>query len=153
VVAIGHSAGGQLAVWAAGRHTLPAAALGAAPRVRVHGVVSQAGVLDLVTASAQGLGGTAVSDLMGGTPAQVPARYAIGDPVELVPIGVPVRCVHSATDGVVPLSQSQQYIAAATKVGDDATLIPVTGDHFALINVDSSAWRAVVALVPSLISG
>ena len=63
VVAIGHSAGGHLAAWAAGR---------AQPRVAITGVVSQAGVLDLVRCANEGTGGTAAVDLMGGAPAQLP---------------------------------------------------------------------------------
>ena len=81
VVAVGHSAGGQLAAWAAGRGRLPAAAPGSAPRVRLSGVVSQAGVLDLLTAARTGVGGSAVPDLLGGTPAQTPSVTAIADPL------------------------------------------------------------------------
>ena len=47
IVAIGHSAGGHLAAWAAARPRLPGCAPGAAPRVPVTAVVSQAGVVDL----------------------------------------------------------------------------------------------------------
>ena len=50
VVAVGHSAGGHLATWAAGRTCLPASSPGSSPRVPVTAVVSQAGVLDLGTA-------------------------------------------------------------------------------------------------------
>ncbi|MDT5138019.1 MAG: hypothetical protein QOD58_2281 [Mycobacterium sp.] len=51
VVALGHSAGGQLAGWLASRR-------GGA--VTLTGVVLQAGVLDLVRGSAEGLGGGAI---------------------------------------------------------------------------------------------
>ena len=68
VVAVGHSAGGQLAAWLAARPTLPAGAPGADPVVRLRGVVSQAGVLDLVDASAHGVGRGAVEDLLGARP-------------------------------------------------------------------------------------
>ncbi len=66
VITLGHSAGGQLAAWAASRRGtgLP----GGAPRVRVTATVPQAGVLDLRTAATEGLGGTAVPDLLGGMP-------------------------------------------------------------------------------------
>ena len=58
VIAVGHSAGGHLAVWAAGRAKLPAGAPGAAPVVEIAGAVSLAGVLDLSTA-ARGKSGAA----------------------------------------------------------------------------------------------
>src|SRR5947209_11949587 len=51
---LGHSAGGQLALWAAGRERLPAAgaqALGGAPRTPIERVISLAGVCDLAGAS------------------------------------------------------------------------------------------------------
>ena len=51
VVAVGHSAGGQLAFWAAARPTLPVDAPGASPRVVIGAAVSQAGVLDLALAA------------------------------------------------------------------------------------------------------
>lgn len=70
VVAIGHSAGGQLAAWAAGRSRLPVSAPGRNPRVTVSALVSQAGVLDLTTAALTGVGGNAEADFLGGTPAQ-----------------------------------------------------------------------------------
>ena len=51
VVAVGHSAGGHLALWAASRPTLPADAPGADPRVAIGAAVSQAGLLDLTPRS------------------------------------------------------------------------------------------------------
>src|ERR1700677_3928295 len=58
VVAIGHSAGGHLAAWAAGREKLPTDAPGAAPRVTLRGMISQAGVLALTDCAREGVGGT-----------------------------------------------------------------------------------------------
>ncbi len=153
VVAIGHSAGGQLAVWAAGRAALPRAAPGSAPRVRLSGVVSQAGVLDLLTAARTAVGGTAVPDLMGGTPQQHPDRYREGDPIEQVPLDVPVLCLHSRADANVPFAQSTAYVAAATRAGAHATLHETTGDHFTLIDTGSSAWTAARDAVPDLMAG
>lgn len=153
VVAIGHSAGGQLAAWAAGRARLPASAPGHAPRVAVTAVVSQAGVLDLATAEAQGVGGTAESDFLGGTPASVPERYATADPIAQVPLPVPVLCVHSRADQAVPFAQSTAYVAAARAAGATANLTEVQGDHFALIDPRSAAWMTVVAALPGLFAG
>jgi acetyl esterase/lipase len=52
VVGLGHSAGGQLAVWAAARTKFPAGSPGARPKVKLLAVVSQSGVLDLAAAVA-----------------------------------------------------------------------------------------------------
>lgn len=140
VVAVGHSAGGHLAVWAAGRGGLPAGAPGSDPVVELAGVVSQAGVLDLTAAAEQGVGGTAAPDLIGGTPQQHPDRYRLADPALAVPLGVRVVCVHSPEDALVPIEQSRRYVAAATAAGGDARLVEVDGDHFAVIDPSSPAW-------------
>ena len=105
VVAIGHSAGGHLAAWATGRAALPLAAPGSRRGSRVTGVVSQAGVLDLRTGAARSVGGTAIPDLLGGLPDEVPERYDSADPMAAVPLPVPVVCVHSRADKSVPISQ------------------------------------------------
>ena len=147
VVGLGHSAGGQLAVWAASRD---ASTPGGRPRVKLHAAVSQAGVLQLARAAESGLGGTAVPDLVGGMPDRLPERYALVDPSRRVPIGVPVRCVHGTGDTTVPLSQSSGFVRAAREAGDDAELVTVPGDHFALIDSTTAAWRRTVRVLDDL---
>jgi len=144
VVAVGHSAGGQLAAWAAGRDRLPASAPGASPRVRLTAVVAQAGVLDLHTAATTNVGGTATIDLLGGTPQTVPQRYAWTDPIRQVPLTVPVVCVHSRGDDTVPFRQSETYVAAGRAAGADVELVEVEGDHMAHRDPSSPAWAVVV---------
>ncbi|MDT4940392.1 MAG: hypothetical protein QOJ34_481 [Pseudonocardiales bacterium] len=141
VVAVGHSAGGHLAVWAAGR---PAAG------VRLTAAVAQAGVLDLVGAHQQGLGRGAVADLLGGGPAAVPERYAAADPLGAAPLTVPVLCVHAGADDIVPISQSESYVAAAA---GRATLCEVPGDHFTVIDPQHESWAAVRSALPDLLAG
>ena len=132
VAVVGHSAGGQLAVWVAGRR-------GAA--VPVVGVVSQAGVLDLVAASRLGLGSRAADRLLGGSPAQVPDRYASASPLARIPIGVPVTLVHGLDDDTVPVEQSDVYAAAARAAGDVVVEHRLPGvEHFSLIDPASDAW-------------
>jgi acetyl esterase/lipase len=144
VVAIGHSAGGHLAAWAAGRARLPAEAPGFSPRVSLTGVVAQAGVLDLRTGADTGVGGTAIPDLIGGMPEDVPDRYDWADPMAAVPLPVPVVCVHSRSDDSVPFAQSVAYVAAARRAGGVAELLEFDGDHMAHIDPGSRAWDSVV---------
>jgi acetyl esterase/lipase len=144
VVAIGHSAGGHLATWAAGRAGLPATAPGSSPRVSLTAVVAQAGVLELRRAAATHVGGQASQDLLGGGPDVVPERYALADPTARVPLPVPVVCVHSRADESVPFSQSESYVAAATAAGGEAELVEFEGDHMAHVDPTSAAWAAVV---------
>ena len=60
----------------------------------------------------------------------------------------PVVCVHGDADTVVPLDQSQRYVAAAAAARGDARLRVVPGaDHFAVIDPAQPAWTAVRAEV------
>ncbi len=152
VVTVGHSAGGQLAVWAGARPKLPLTAPGAQPKVKVTAAVSQAGVLDLATAARTGVGGTAEADLLGGSPDQLAYRYRLADPIELLPILTPVLCVHSRDDQNVPFVQSTAYVNAAKDLGSEASLIEVAGDHYALIDPSSHAWAVVVDALPRLLA-
>lgn len=142
VAVVGHSAGGHLALWLAGRSRLPAGAPGAggvAPAL----AVAQAPVAALVDAARLGLGDGAAAELVDGAPDDVPERYATADPVAMVPTGVRTVCLHSETDEVVPLAQSQSYVDVARAAGDDATLRLVTGDHFAHLDPRSPALAAL----------
>ena len=144
VTVIGHSAGGHLAAWAAGRGRLPAGAPGAAPRVAVTAAVLQAGVLDLTAAVAADLGAGATVGFLGGAPPEVPDRYAIADPVRLLPTGVTVLCVHGEADTTVPLDQSERFAEAARAAGDTVEVVVVPADHMAVIDPAGEAWRRTV---------
>jgi len=137
LVVIGHSAGGHLAAWAAGRSRLPSGAPGADPRVRVTAAVLQAGVLDLGLAHEQRLGNGAVRDFLGADPADVPAA----DPARLLPTGAALLCVHGAEDETVPLSQSERYAQLAAAAGDPIEVRVVPGDHMSVIDPTGEAFR------------
>lgn len=155
VVAIGHSAGGHLAAWAAGRSKLPQGAPGAPDGGRafvpVTGVIAQAGVLALADCAREGVGGTAAPDLMGGGPDELPDEYALVDPIAAVPVAAPVLCLHSRADANVPYSYSERYVAAATAAGGQATLRQLSGDHFTLIDPASADWAVAIAALPALL--
>lgn len=153
LVAIGHSAGGHLAVWAAGRQRLQPGEPGAAPVVHVAGVVSQAGVLDLVTAARTGVGRTAVVDLLGAAASAEPQRWRVADPMAHLPIPAPVVCVHAPDDQDVPIAQSRAYVAAATAAGGTSRLIVASGDHYTLIDPRSPDWLIVVDVLAELAGG
>lgn len=139
VVTIGHSAGGHLAVWAAGREQVSRTEWNS-PTVAVTAAVSQAGVLDLETAHASGVGGGTVAELIG---EPTPARFADTDPLAQAPLDIPVLCVHATGDDTVPISQSEEYVA----VSPQAELRAVSGDHFTVIDPSSDAWRDTVEWV------
>lgn len=144
LVLVGHSAGGQLALWGAGRHRLPAGATGARPAARPAAVVSLAGVCDLAEAARAETGAGAVPDLLGGMPDDVPERYATASPVMLVPLGVPTLLVHGDADDRVPVEQSRRYARRAAAAGDAVELVELPGvGHREVIDPATPAWREV----------
>lgn len=144
VVTLGHSAGGHLAVWAAGLTTLDDDRW--RPRVPVTGAVSQAGVLDLRGAIDQGLGGGAVTNFLGDSG----EALDVADPLARVPLDVPVTCIHGRDDTVVPIVQSQTYVEAARTKGGTADLVTVDGDHFALIDPSTPSWERTLEILEGL---
>lgn len=143
VATVGHSAGGQLALWAAGRRTA---------RVRTRAAVSLAGVVDLVACADANLGDGACQAFLGGSPAEVPDRYAEASPIERLPLGVPQLLVHGTVDDIVPVTQSRDYAAAARDAGDDVELVELQGvGHFEVIERDHHAWREVAERLPGLL--
>jgi acetyl esterase/lipase len=142
VAIVGHSAGGQLAAWLAGRHRLSHGAPGGNGSARAPAlVVSQAGVVALTIAAREDLGGGAPQAFIGGTPAQFPQRYLDADPVDLLPTGVRSVMIHDRGDDIVPVSQSQTYVRDATVAHDDSTLVLVPGNHFSHLDPKSEACQ------------
>ena len=148
VAVVGHSAGGQLAVWAASRPLLTEGVPGSDPVVVPTLAVSQAGVLDLVGCADSGIGGSACSDLLGATPSEAPDRYARTSPTELLPIDARVVAVHGDLDRIVPPAQSEVYVDRAVAAGSDAELQMIVGaDHFSHLDPTDPAWLAVLSAV------
>jgi acetyl esterase/lipase len=145
VITLGHSAGGHLAVWAAGRPKLDDARW-SNPRVPVTAAVSQAGVLDLRSADEDRLGGGAVAEFLGTDR----ATHDLADPLARVPLDVPVWCIHGRDDLHVPIEQSQTYVRAARAAGARAALATVEGDHFVLIDTTTSAWTRTLEILDEL---
>lgn len=151
VVALGHSAGGHLATWAAGRHNFPSQAPGADPRVQLAGVVSQAGLLNFGAAERLGLSDQAVVNFMGGSPGELPEEFALADPASAVPIGAAVHAVHSKSDADVPFDLSVSYVQIAKAAGDPVELHEVTGDHFDIIDPSHGAYQTCRLLLERLL--
>lgn len=150
VVVMGHSAGGHLALWLAGRRNLSRKSeLYTKKPLKVKGVISLAGITDLETYAAdKGSCNAAVPKLMGGMPTEVPARYAQASPMRLLPLKVPQRLVQGALDPIVPVTQAEYYTSLAKSKGDNAevVLLPEAG-HFDLVAPHSPAWEKVVETV------
>jgi pimeloyl-ACP methyl ester carboxylesterase len=132
VAAVGHSAGGHLVLWVAGR---------ADARVPLAAVVGQAAVSDLEAAAAQGVCGGMVERLLGGSADRVPDRYREASPMRRLPLTVPALLVHGDRDGTVPVAMSRAFAAAA-----GCELAELAGDgHFEHIEPGTRAWATVTA--------
>jgi acetyl esterase/lipase len=135
LVTLGHSAGGHLAVWAGARCGAMLA-------------VSQAGVLDLEDAWRRGLSSRAAGELLGGSPDDVPERYAAASPAALLPLGVRQLLVHGRRDDTVPVEMSRAYVARARDAGDEVELVETDEGHFDCLDSASASWAAIVERLP-----
>jgi len=152
VTVLGHSAGGHLALWLAGRRRVsPGSPLHAAQPLTPRAVVALAPVTDLRQAWALRLGRGVVQDLMGATPAASPDRYAASSPADLLPLGARQTLIHGRWDRIVPPKVSETYVRQARALGDDAVLrlLPWAG-HFTLIDPRSRAFGTVLNAVRTI---
>ena len=132
-VLVGHSAGGHLALWTAAQDALS-----------LVGVVSLAGVCDLRRAWEMKLGNSVVEEFLGGSPEQVPERYAYASPIELLPMKVPQHLVHGTADADVPLEISERFASASAHA--KLTVLEGAG-HIELIDPRAREWAPVLASI------
>lgn len=131
VATVGHSAGGHLALYAAGRGP---------GRVRIVAAAGLAPIADLAQAHRHGLGGDAVGQLMGGPPSLHPGRYQAASPAEMLPLNVTQLILHGAADEVVPVQLSHRYAQAARASGDEVEMVELPGTgHMEFLDPASEA--------------
>gem|GEM_PF-1034222 len=140
VAVCGHSSGGHLALWVAGRERLPANLPGGKPKQVVSHCVSLAGVADLV--SAEESGDRYLKDLLGTTLSDNRDLFVQASPIAHLPTGCQVVTIHGENDDVVLPSQSRAYVDAARAAGDDARLeIVPGGNHDPWTDIRQSPWK------------
>ena len=134
---MGHSAGGHLALWLAAQSNL-----------LLRGVISLAGICDLPAYEELGNDCAAsLPGLLGGTSLEVPERWTLANPMELLPIGARISLIHGARDMIVPLSQSENFAKAA---GCELQVIR-GGGHFDLVSPHSSAFEIICRILRRMI--
>jgi acetyl esterase/lipase len=121
---VGHSAGGQLALWAAA--TLNP--------VHCRAVLALAPVADLLMADRLGLDQGAVQDFIGSG-----VRNDL-DPVHLPASIAPVSLIHGVNDARVPLAITESYFSAHPTA--HFVRVPHCG-HYELIDPASTPWHEV----------
>jgi acetyl esterase/lipase len=145
VCIMGHSAGGQLALWLAGRHRVPRASdVYIENPLMVRGVVALAPASELPELHDRAIFEGIVAKLMGGSPREVPERYAAVTPARLAPIGVPQRLIVGEHDDFWGWN-APAYFKAARAAGErDIRLDVIKGaGHFEVIAPQTAAWSAV----------
>jgi alpha-beta hydrolase superfamily lysophospholipase len=64
---------------------------------------------------------------MGGGPDEWPERYAVADPIALVPLAIPVLLLHGTDDATVSIRRSRNYAQAARAAGASVELVEIAG--------------------------
>ncbi|MFD3381834.1 MULTISPECIES: alpha/beta hydrolase [unclassified Streptomyces] len=151
MVVTGHSAGGQLALWAAARHLLPADAPWRTDRpAPLRGVVALAPIADFTVAEKLDVCSGASRQLLGGE-AKFGERQPYADPALLLPTGIATTLVQGREDVVVPQAVAEAYADAAAKAGEvvGLTLLEDVG-HFPLIDPAADACAVVAEEIAQL---
>lgn len=151
VLSVGHSAGGHLALWLAGRHRIPATSpLYVADSLPVAGVVALAPIADIRFAIENELSSDALPFVMGGRPNDAKSNYEAGSPSELLPLGAAQAHI-VGTEDLAIMKNVKRYLSAALSAGDNAQLIeaPRVG-HFEIVSTRAPAFRLVRETVSNL---
>ena len=156
VISVGHSAGGHLALWAAGRPRVPESSeLYIADPLPIGGVVSLAGIPELRRfrqLEPPTCGEGVVDRLMGGGPREVPDRYLAGSPFQMLPLNVAQRHITGRNDDIVPFRQVSPYNYESQSAGDDSvlTVVPNAG-HYEVVWPGTEAWARVEEAIRELL--
>ncbi len=155
VIIIGHSAGGHLALWLAGRAKLPPSSIigKTSPSTSISGVISLAGVSDLemmyyihylqekYTQNQY----NPTQDFIGGSPEELSQRYKEASPIHLLPIAIPLVLIHGSLDINVPIGISSQFENIASQAGDNVYLEEIShADHFKIIDPDAKIKKIIL---------
>jgi acetyl esterase/lipase len=139
VVVVGHSAGGQLALWLASGDRAP----------WVTGVVALAPVADLLEADRLGLSDHAARAFLGSDPEEHPQSWADADPARQR-LTLPTVVVTGELDDVVPADVTQAYVESRGADEPLRTAEARAADHFDLVDPTASAYLLVLAEIEEL---
>lgn len=151
IVAVGHSAGGQLAQWIAARGKIPASSpLYQAAPLPVSQVISLGGLADLrrekdlIKTSC----GRDMAQLAGTPSAARPDIYADTNAAELVPNGGTTLLITGELDTISPPRAAHDFAARARAAGDRAEVLILPGaSHYDEIAATSPAWKLVLPAI------
>jgi acetyl esterase/lipase len=151
IIVVGHSAGGQLALWLAARARVPRSSpIAAPPKIRIQAAIDVDGPPDLL--EAQGVEHKlcgrvpAVTEFLGGPPTQHPERYRDGSSSSFLPLGVRQVLVKAELLAIPGLLD--HYVERARAAKDDVTVVDLAGaDHFEMFDPGSPHGRTLVEVI------
>jgi acetyl esterase/lipase len=148
VVAVGHSAGGHLALWLAARGGIPAASpLHTVSPLPIAHAISLGGLPDLeaaATSPGDTCGPEAVPGLVG-KPGVRPDLYYDTSPARLPSPGMPVTLVNATLDPIAPPAFAEAY--AVRMKGAPRRITIADEGHAELIAPETKAWAATVKVI------
>lgn len=152
VISMGHSAGGQLAIWLASRAAIPPESdISMENPLALRGVLGLAPAADLQGLYESDFCGEIIEALMGGSPDAVPDHYRWGNPAENSLGDLPQVLIIGKHDTIWAPSGIRYYEVAKAR-GDTVELIEATeSGHFEMIDPDSSTWPLVLESARALL--
>ena len=151
VVAVGHSAGGHLVQWLAGRANLPATSpLHAASPLPIRDIVALGSLGDLRGQAdrIRTVCPVEVAQLTGPADAGRPDPFADTSAAALMPNGSHTTLINGALDDIAPPEVATAYAELARAAGDRVDLIVLPGaSHFDEVAVTSPAWALVLPVI------
>lgn len=146
VVVAGHSAGGQLSMWAGTRHKLENDDVGSKPTFQPKRVISLSGPIDMRTAVR--MGDKNIVEALSGGPDEVPDRYAEVDPIQNIDPSIPVIAMNGDKDRIVPAVLSQNYVRAARAQGAKADMVLMRGiNHVQIVDPGNPQFVTVLETI------
>lgn len=145
IAGFGHSAGGHLITWLAGRQNLPEqSALYSDPTIQIIGVVNSGGLADLDVSTPHTLPGclASIKDQLTGSPNEArPDVLSETSSDRLLPTGAVIHSVNGARDKIAPPILGEGFTAKASAAGDIAYTHIIDGEgHVELIAPGSAAF-------------
>jgi acetyl esterase/lipase len=157
VITVGHSAGGQLALWLAHKaaplpRTSPLYREAPLPVIGTVGLGPIVDMREYQTREKASCGNSAIESVLGGLPSNVPDRVSLVSPTELLPLGVPTVLVAGSMDGVAPVSALNAYATAARLKGDRVFVFTSPDEgHFDVLAPFRASGQAALAQAKALL--
>ena len=155
ILAMGHSAGGQLVQWIAGREQLPKSSpLYRDKYLPVKNILSLGGLADLrhekdlIKSSCE----RDIAQLAGSASTDRPDIYSDTNAADLMPNGSRTVLATGELDTISPPRVAHDYAARAIKAGDHAEVLILPGaSHYDEIAATSNAWKLILPVLKQML--